>query len=1482
MSLSIIVHLDSRTPLQIRHLLQSLKSQSSEAEVLLYHNTALDLPEGLPESWQRHSAGTPGESFRQGFELAKGEFVAFFQTSALIAPEHFEICLAALGRSEADAVCVRPGFVDSEALPVPDVQLPQLQTGDWPGFCLGSRLLWPLESFVFRKSALDPEALAIQSPRPSACDLLPWLTSHQVEVLPLASLQLPIESYWLADMPEFRQQQVQQILQTYSPRQLTPSWTLPEQLQNQSQNDYLCYQAVCQALRNQGLWQHLEAFQQKHLKLTQGARSVMWLIYEDASPWLPYLRSLRDRGVYPVLVLASEKPGILDSSLQVQYAQHEGLALIEISGIPESEREPEQPGAMVKLVIELFHALRPERLHLTSLKLFSLFLPNALEQTNTPIYYSASDDSLLRYRKLLRQPETLAQQKQPRWGWLEQQNRQAERFLSQQAAAVLVHEPRWEQALLEAGVGPERIQRVNQVQGLAKLYEQLPLVQFEQQIHSSLSLLYEARTSQPLSRLLHADAARLRTQGRMLAYGNEVGPFMQAQLAAKSWVVAALPQPNLVRQGLEMAMPVQLASPTQLTPQLHRYDLMYMPYVFETLRLPALRSLLSSAVLALRKQGNWAIRLFNPKLLNSDAFWLSEQHLRPWPLSLVRRLLSHAGFDVSLDEQETEGWQDLYLEAELKTTALPLLNMPPATEAFENYWDSHLPSVLLNETDQVLLMGPHIYKAWMMYRVQCEDMLAITTSMSDLAKRQKRSTKFRFRHSSNPLNTLQLIKSKFDVIMLQALVETLPPPELAALLQRCRAQLNEGGRLYIQTLQLEAEASADPLFWQSAANVRPYPELEPLLQEIGFAISQRQVQDQHLVYECTLAEPVRASTATPALPVSIKAVMQQAAKVHLLEQPEDIDKLQPQSQACILAHDLLEKISPDALPAALKRIVEALKPDGSFVLTFAPAQDWKWLDPKSFRPYPEVLVDKLLQDAGLQKRTLTRHSHRWIWAGFRRLSYQAPSDSGYRIRWEGDVLNYHSLGAVNRELLKQVLAQGDMEVEIRNFSDPSYLPEPGNEDYPLLQHLYKPLSGAPQLTVRHHWPPDFGLPQSPGHWVMIQPWEFGALPERWIYNMNKFVDQVWVPSDYVRQSYLRSGLLPDKVAVVSNGVDTDSYSPQAPPLVLNTDKRFKFLFVGGGILRKGVDLLLNAFVETFSAHDDVCLVIKEFGAGKVYQTIEIGEWIDRYRAAHPEMPEILHLTEDLPPEQMPSLYTSCDCLVHPFRGEGFALPIAEAMACERTVLVTEYGPTLEYCDESNAYFIPAEEVPFKEKQIDSTLVTVDYPYWAEPDYDALKALLRHIYENPEEARQKAVNARETVCERLTWRHSLIQLEDRIEALKSRPVYRFYREQLLAEVLGKAFAAVEAQQYSEAIAGFEQALQVDPYQPSVSYNLGVAHLMLGQHEVALEHLTRSLREGSVTADLCYAMGTVLRHLGDYPTSQEFFGKARELDPGLFAV
>ena len=44
---------------------------------------------------------------------------------------------------------------------------------------------------------------------------------------------------------------------------------------------------------------------------------------------------------------------------------------------------------------------------------------------------------------------------------------------------------------------------------------------------------------------------------------------------------------------------------------------------------------------------------------------------------------------------------------------------------------------------------------------------------------------------------------------------------------------------------------------------------------------------------------------------------------------------------------------------------------------------------------------------------------------------------------------------------------------------------------------------------------------------------------------------------------------------------------------------------------------------------------------------------------------------------------------------------------------------LDYCSEENAFLIPARIVRFREKRI-AELETVDYPFLAEPDPDALK------------------------------------------------------------------------------------------------------------------------------------------------------------------
>jgi glycosyltransferase involved in cell wall biosynthesis len=99
--------------------------------------------------------------------------------------------------------------------------------------------------------------------------------------------------------------------------------------------------------------------------------------------------------------------------------------------------------------------------------------------------------------------------------------------------------------------------------------------------------------------------------------------------------------------------------------------------------------------------------------------------------------------------------------------------------------------------------------------------------------------------------------------------------------------------------------------------------------------------------------------------------------------------------------------------------------------------------------------------------------------------------------------------------------------------------------------------------------------------------------------------------------------------------------------------------VGGTIFRKGIDVLLQAYGQAFTSRDEACLVIKDLGTGTFYRGQTAEEPITRFRGT-PGAPEVEYLGNDLTSEEMAGRYTACDCLVHPYRGEGFGLPIAES------------------------------------------------------------------------------------------------------------------------------------------------------------------------------------------------------------------------------
>ncbi|QLQ30635.1 MAG: glycosyltransferase family 4 protein [Candidatus Thiothrix singaporensis] len=148
-----------------------------------------------------------------------------------------------------------------------------------------------------------------------------------------------------------------------------------------------------------------------------------------------------------------------------------------------------------------------------------------------------------------------------------------------------------------------------------------------------------------------------------------------------------------------------------------------------------------------------------------------------------------------------------------------------------------------------------------------------------------------------------------------------------------------------------------------------------------------------------------------------------------------------------------------------------------------------------------------------------------------------------------------------------------------------------------------------------------------------------------------------------------------------------------------------------------MDVLLDAYTAAFTAADDVLLVIKTFP--NPHSTIEqqLLELWDR----KPDCPAIHLIDEDLSIGQINSLYQQADALVAPSRGEGFGMPMAEAMLWNVPVITTGYGGHTDFCTPETSWLIDYHfaKAQTHMEQFDSL--------WVEPDTLHLTALMRKLY-----------------------------------------------------------------------------------------------------------------------------------------------------------
>lgn len=311
--------------------------------------------------------------------------------------------------------------------------------------------------------------------------------------------------------------------------------------------------------------------------------------------------------------------------------------------------------------------------------------------------------------------------------------------------------------------------------------------------------------------------------------------------------------------------------------------------------------------------------------------------------------------------------------------------------------------------------------------------------------------------------------------------------------------------------------------------------------------------------------------------------------------------------------------------------------------------------------------------------------------------------------------------------------------------------------------------GNAPVGVAQQWPPAWNPPAN-GPYVLFQPWELSRVPADWVARIDKQVDEVWVPSEHTRRAYVDSGVPADRVHVVGAGVDAARFTPDGPVYPLpgraggGGRAKTVFLWVGGLIPRKGLDLLLRAFGTAFTAADDACLVVKAHQTGSLYRDASTQRILETF-SERPGAPELVVLLDDIGADELPGLYRAADCVVQPYRAEGFCLPALEAIACGVPVIATAGGPTDEFLTDGCAWRIPAREVEAPAGWLPSSLATDPQygpPTMLEPDLDRLVAALREATD-PVARTAKAAQAR-PCAERFGWERTGELAAARVAAL----------------------------------------------------------------------------------------------------------------------
>ncbi|HXN62191.1 MAG TPA: methyltransferase domain-containing protein [Acidimicrobiales bacterium] len=253
-----------------------------------------------------------------------------------------------------------------------------------------------------------------------------------------------------------------------------------------------------------------------------------------------------------------------------------------------------------------------------------------------------------------------------------------------------------------------------------------------------------------------------------------------------------------------------------------------------------------------------------------------------------------------------------------------------------------------------------------------------------------------------------------------------------------------------------------------------------------------------------------------------------------------------------------------------------------------------------------------------------------------------------------------------------------------------------------------------------------------GQWA----WELEIFPDEF-HGALDLVDEVWAVSEFTRAAIAATTSKP--VFAVPHPIVPPSVPPGIDRTALGLQEDctlFLFCFDLLSLLERKNPLgLIEAYSRAFEADGGATLVLKVINGDQRLPDLE------RLRLAVADRSDIMLIDQYLDADELAALMNVADCYVSLHRSEGFGLTMGEAMALGKPVIATAYSGNLDFMSEDTAYLVGWSE---------GTVPAGCSPYpqgakWAEPDLHAAARLMRHVHENPDEAKEVGRRAQQAIA-----------------------------------------------------------------------------------------------------------------------------------------